>query len=328
VRILRWLIGLLLVAILAAAVSYFASAQPRRDAVAAAERELGIHLDSRRVSVGDVTLHVVIAGPENGEPVVLLHGFPEFWYAWRFVMARLVAAGFRVIAPDQRGYNESDKPDGIEAYRVDVLADDVAALIAALGYQKRQPGRPRLGRRHRLADGHPPSRSDPPLRGHRHAASTGARRFREQGGHGHLVPDLHAAAVDPRDQRARRQLLAPRQQPAEHLAPGHVPRSGDGSLRSAWDQPGARTATTNWYRAAFRFPSHFDGEQRVAVPTLVIVAPKDAFIPGDVTRRSTRFLDHGQLVELASGTHWVVQEEPEVISRLLIEFFAGGGPPS
>jgi len=78
--------------------------------VAAAERELGIDLEERRVDVGEVELHVVLAGPEGGPPVVLLHGFPEFWYAWFRQMGALAAAGFRVIAPDQRGYGGSSKP--------------------------------------------------------------------------------------------------------------------------------------------------------------------------------------------------------------------------
>lgn len=68
--------------------------------------------------------------------VLLLHGFPELWYAWRHQLPALAAAGFRAVAPDMRGYNLSDKPPKISDYRVEQLADDVAALIEALGHEK------------------------------------------------------------------------------------------------------------------------------------------------------------------------------------------------
>ena len=77
---------------------------------------------SRYVDCGDVTLHVRVAGPEDGDPVVLLHGFPEFWYGWHAQIPALADAGYRVLAPDQRGYNESDKPPDVSAYRLDRLA--------------------------------------------------------------------------------------------------------------------------------------------------------------------------------------------------------------
>src|SRR3979411_1713297 len=81
--------------------------------------------------VGDAKLHYVEAG--EGPLIVLLHGFPEFWFGWRLQIAPLAAAGFRVVAPDTRGYNLSSKPEGFEAYGVDLLADDIRALIEELG---------------------------------------------------------------------------------------------------------------------------------------------------------------------------------------------------
>jgi pimeloyl-ACP methyl ester carboxylesterase len=66
--------------------------------------------------IGDVRLHYVEAG--EGPLIVLLHGFPEFWYAWRQQIEPLVAAGFRVVAPDTRGYNLSSKPEGVASYDI------------------------------------------------------------------------------------------------------------------------------------------------------------------------------------------------------------------
>ncbi len=89
-------------------------------------------LDDMRLTVNGVMLHAVAAGPKDGPLAVLLHGFPEFWYGWRRQIEPLAAAGFRVLVPDQRGYNLSDKPEGLRAYTLDVLADDVLGLATAL----------------------------------------------------------------------------------------------------------------------------------------------------------------------------------------------------
>ena len=87
------------------------------------------------VKTNGITLHVVMAGPTDGPPVFLLHGFPEFWYGWHNQISFLAAQGYRVIVPDQRGYNLSDKPKGISAYHIDHLAEDIVGLIDALGYE-------------------------------------------------------------------------------------------------------------------------------------------------------------------------------------------------
>ncbi len=88
----------------------------------------------RHVQLSDVRLHLVEAG--EGPLVILLHGFPEFWYSWRFQIPVLVRMGYRVVAPDMRGYNLSDKPTGVSSYRLERLTDDIAELIDALGEQR------------------------------------------------------------------------------------------------------------------------------------------------------------------------------------------------
>src|SRR5215469_4128090 len=89
--------------------------------------DVGIQLREAYAEVGGATLHYVEAG--EGPLVVLLHGFPEFWFGWRLQIAPLVSAGFRVVAPDTRGYNLSSRPDGVEAYAADLMADDIRGLI-------------------------------------------------------------------------------------------------------------------------------------------------------------------------------------------------------
>ena len=81
--------------------------------------------------IGDQRLHYVEAG--EGPLIVLLHGFPEFWYGWRQQIQPLAAAGFRVVAPDTRGYNLSSKPDSVKAYDIGLLAADIRDLIHERG---------------------------------------------------------------------------------------------------------------------------------------------------------------------------------------------------
>lgn len=84
----------------------------------------------RYTSNGDVRLHYAAAGPEDAPLVVFIHGFPDFWYSWREQMTALEGS-FRVAALDMRGYNLSDKPQGVDNYAMPHLVADVAAVIAA-----------------------------------------------------------------------------------------------------------------------------------------------------------------------------------------------------
>lgn len=87
----------------------------------------------RTVEVADgVRLHVAEAGPEEGPAVLLLHGFPDLWYSWRHQMAALASRGFRAVAPDLRGYGDSDAPPEAGSYTVFHVVGDLVALIADL----------------------------------------------------------------------------------------------------------------------------------------------------------------------------------------------------
>lgn len=106
------------------------------DDVAYVETQTGLSLDSQIVDVGEVKLHVVFAGPENGEPIILVHGFPQFWYLWRHHISMLAEAGYRVAAPDLRGFNRSDKPAGKSAYEFKDFARDIIGLMDSQQWAK------------------------------------------------------------------------------------------------------------------------------------------------------------------------------------------------
>jgi len=298
--------------------------QPRRDAVVAAREELGLPLESRRVDVGDVTLHVVLAGPEQGPPVVLLHGFPEFWYAWKGVLPALVAAGYRVIVPDQRGYGDSDKPKAVEDYAIDALGDDAANLVAALGHENafvvahdwgggvawnlaiRHPERVR-----KLAVLDTPH---PDARRHLETKEETISWYRIY----FQIPWLPEESARWGNWYVTSEMLR------KTAKPGAFPDAKLDQYRSAWDRDGAYRTMVNWYRASFRSAPHAGDDRRVRVPTLILVAEDDAFIPGDLTRASAALCDDARVVELGSGTHWVVQEQPERVAAELVAFFGAG----
>jgi len=110
--------------------------------------------------IGDVRLHYVEAG--EGPLVVLLHGFPEFWYGWRLQIQPLAAAGFRVVAPDMRGYNLSSRPKGVKAYDADQLTADIRGLIRERGAESALLVGHDWGRNRRLGPRDEPSRGRGP----------------------------------------------------------------------------------------------------------------------------------------------------------------------
>ncbi|MDT7555241.1 MAG: hypothetical protein QOI16_3781 [Pseudonocardiales bacterium] len=90
----------------------------------------------RTVTVDGLDLHIVEAGPQDGPTVLLLHGFPECWYSWRHQLAGLADEGFHVVAPDQRGYARSGRPEAIEAYTLLHLVGDALGVLDAVGAER------------------------------------------------------------------------------------------------------------------------------------------------------------------------------------------------
>jgi epoxide hydrolase 4 len=315
----KLVVALLVIAALIAA-GWLSGNEPERDAVAAAEAELGIDLETSRIPVGEVSLFTVQAGPKEGRPVLLLHGFPEFWYAWYRQLGILSGEGFRVIAPDQRGYAGSDKPPRVEDYGIRKLADDAANLIAASGYESACVAAHDWGGgvAWALAIWHPERVRrlvvfDTP---HPDASRSGPSQESRVSWYRTFFQIPYVTEWASRLLHWRllsRGLLT-------SSAPGAFSDAKLALYRSAWDRDGAYGKMVSWYRAAFRAEPYTGPVRRVAVPTLVVAAAADAFIPGDLTRRSVELLDSGRLLELGYGTHWVLQEEPEKTARIVADF--------
>ncbi|MFN2501965.1 MAG: alpha/beta fold hydrolase [Pyrinomonadaceae bacterium] len=275
--------------------------------------------------LGDITLHYAAAGTGD-KLVILLHGFPEFWYSWRYQLGAL-GREYTVVAPDMRGYNLSGKPSGRSAYRVGSVADDICRLIKHF------------------------DRDTAAVIGHDWGASVAWTLAKTR-------PDvlwkLGALQVPPahvwkRNQTAA-QLFASWYMFFFQLPwlPELILRRGDyrkleGALRNAisrdvitdadiaqykkaWRQPGALTAMLNYYRAniAGRLLKKSEPPEKIAVSTLFIYAEKDeAILPQTVEgvgeAVSGPYLEH----RIPNCGHWVQHEAHEEVTRVIRDFLAG-----
>jgi pimeloyl-ACP methyl ester carboxylesterase len=274
--------------------------------------------------INEISLHYAEAGPEDGPPVVLLHGFPEFWAGWRHQIPALAEAGFRVIAPDQRGYNLSDKPKGVAAYDLDRLAGDVVGLADYLGIAKLKlvghdwgasvvwwlaTTRPeRLERVAAINAPHPAiwrkaMRDDAEQR----KKSWYVQMFR--------LPWLPEAMMRSRNYRGLFNGLVSSSRPGTFSADDFA------DYRLAWSRPGAMTAMVNWYRALLK-KKMSDALPRIETPALLIWGVKDKFGSVSGAEASLALCGKGRALFIDDATHWVQHEEADRVNAALIEFLS------
>jgi epoxide hydrolase 4 len=275
-----------------------------------------------------VSLHVVEAGPADGPLLVLLHGFPEFWWAWRHQIAPLAERGYRVVAPDMRGYNRSDAPQEVAAYRLDVLAADVLALADGYGADRfrlvghdwggliawavaaSHPGR--LERLVVMDAPHPDLWAKQALKHPTQALRSTYVAFFQ-------LPWLPEAALGALDFAGLRAMVLGSAR-RDALKPGEIER-----YTEAWARhPGSLTAMLNYYRALRERPAPAC-PARIAPPTLVLWGEQDAFLEHHVARTAVELCDNGRLVVVAGATHWLHLEEPMRVNAELIGFLGDGG---
>jgi len=266
-------------------------------------------------------LNAVTAGPDDGPALILLHGFPEFWYGWRKQIGPIAEAGFRVIVPDQRGYNQSSKPSEVRDYRLSELTADVIAIADQIGRERimlaghdwgagvawntaiRHPGR--IEKLAILNVPHPAVmlrflRTNP-----RQMLRSWYMLFFQIPRLPEFLFSLNGARALIRTSR-----------------PGTFSPEDIDWYREAWGQPGALTAMINWYRALSReMPDLSAVESRVTVPTRILWGAKDEFLLSAMAAASVKYCDRGELFEFPDATHWVHHEEPERVNELLIDFF-------
>jgi len=273
--------------------------------------------------VGDQRLHYVETG--DGPLIVLLHGFPEFWYGWRLQIKPLAAAGFRVVAPDMRGYNLSSKPDGVKAYDISLLTADIRDLVKERGAESALlVGHDWGGSVAWATAMHHPEVVD------RLAILNAAHpRKLSQGLHhpGQLrkswyffffdLPELPEGIVHADHWRFFRHFLRDANPP---YTQEEIKR-----YIEAWSQPKAATGMINYYRSSVReSPKRAEAELRpISAPTLVIWGERDRYLGPELAEPEHDDVPNLDRVErLPDASHWVHHDEAERVTQLLSDFFA------
>ncbi len=272
-------------------------------------------------------LHLAEAGPADGPPVILLHGFPEFWFGWRHQIPALAAAGLHLLVPDQRGYNLSGKPAGLAPYHLDRLAADVLALADARGIGRfRLVGHDWGGLVAWWLASHHPERLerlailDAP---HPGIVDAYVRRHPGQWLRSWYVgffqlPRLPEAYLLARGGAPLRRALV------RTSAPGTFDEAELARYARAWAQPGAMTAMLGWYRALMRLPRR--PAPRVEAPTLVLWGRRDHALQPGLAEASLALCARGRLLALPEAGHWLQHEASARVNAALAEFLTAPAP--
>jgi pimeloyl-ACP methyl ester carboxylesterase len=310
----------------------------------------------RTIRTNGIDMHIAEAGPTDGRPVVLCHGFPELWYSWRHQLPALADAGFRAIAPDQRGYGQTTQPDDVASYDIVHLTDDLVGLLDALGldcavFAGHDWGSPVVNH---MALAHPervqgvvtlsvPFLRRAPLR----PSELWEMAFKDVFFYIRYFQDVGPAdeelGVDAR--RSLRMFLwaisgdappgsykvLPREgtrfldamEDPEHL-PGWLSERDLECFASEFERTGF-TGGLNWYRNFDRnweLTEHL-ADAKVTAPALFIGGDRDPVVAMTGTAIDPEFVtDLRGTVVLPGIGHWTQQEAPDEVNRALLEFLS------
>lgn len=273
------------------------------------------------IQANGLKFHCLVEG--KGQLLLLLHGFPQSSYAWRHQIAPL-AQHFKVVAPDLRGYGQTDRPLGVENYAMHHLSGDVVGIIKALGYEKAYVVGHDWGGAvaWRVAQEHPevveklivlnapfPQIFFKALRSSFNQMRKSWYIFFFQ------IPKIPEALFKWRGKQIIKGVLQ-----GTGARKGTFTEEDIRRYRENLEQPGAFQAAINYFRAALKAEPPKGGGQ-VTVPTLLIWGEKDQALGKDLTKGMEKYFTAGLKIEyLPEASHWVMEEEPEKVTQAILEF--------
>ena len=285
--------------------------------------QLGVASEDLWFERAGVRLHAVAAGPKQGPLLILLHGFPEFWYGWRKQIGPLSAAGYRVLALDQRGYNLSSKPPEIGDYALSELVADVISVADQLGCEQfylcghdwgaavawmvalLYPQRVR-----KLAIINVP-----------HPAVM-LRKLRSHPGQ--MMRSWYIAFFQlswlPEEMFSADDFAMGVRSLSSSSLRGFFTEEDMGRYRAAWSRPGALTAMINWYRAFARDPIP-TRDLKIRLPVRILWGERDRFLLPEMAEESLALCESGELTYFPENTHWLQHEQPDLVVKALTDFF-------
>lgn len=275
-------------------------------------------LGRMEITLGDLVFEVVVDGPEDGRPVLLLHGFPETGRSWDAVREHLVRAGHRVIVPDQRGYSPGARPTGVAAYGMPPIVGDALGILDALEIATADVAGHDWGANvaWSLATWHPdrvrsltavavphPLAFDWALRNDadQQERSSYIRLFWKEG----KAEDVLLAD----DARRLRAML------------GGLPGDSIEHYVSVLQQPGALTATLSWYRAMNREDAA--DMPAVSVPTTYVWSTEDLAVGQAAAQRCGEYVDAAYRFVILDGvSHWIPEHAPDQLTAAILDQIA------
>ncbi len=280
--------------------------------------ELFEEIEEKLIKTNGIELHTVMIG--EGPPLVLLHGFPDFWYGWKSVISGLKNM-FKLIIPDMRGYNLSDKPEGVEKYKIEILVEDIKGLIESLSLGKVflaghdwggvvawafAEKYPKLLQKLAILNAPHMKIFQQKLRTDKkqQKASFYIFEFLKPDGEKFLFKDdykwLKFAVFEGMKNKSNLTDFDKEQ------------------YLSAWTRPGAILGGVNYYRANVSFN---DWTGKITVPTLVIHGMKDSAVLSSVLDELSDYVGDLKIVRAENSSHWVMHDQPELVISSFKEFF-------
>ncbi|MEH6449116.1 MAG: alpha/beta hydrolase [Oleispira sp.] len=280
------------------------------------------NFQQQKVSLNGLSFNLICAGKKDAPLVILLHGFPECWLTWKDQIQPLADAGYRVIAPDQRGYNLTDKPKSIADYRIDALASDIEAIrqyadcetlhlvghdwgaAVAWWYAMHYPDR--LRSLTVINVPHPTVFENTLKSSLRQILKSWYIFFFQ-------IPKLPELLLPLMNFRQLKKGLI------DSSNPGTFNAEILSQLTTAWKQPGAITGMLNWYRAALRFPVTASN-LIISCPTRILWGEDDIALTKKMAKLSTEYCTNVELTYYPDGTHWLTHDHPQRIAEEIIRF--------
>lgn len=276
------------------------------------------------VQANGIRIHYVTAG--EGPLVVLLHGFPEFWYAWRHQIPAL-AKKFQVVAPDLRGYGETERPPNVSDYQGHLLVGDVAGLIHALGHEKAHIighdwgggiawktalSQPEVINRLVILNCPHPYILAKALRSNFKQIRKSWYIFFFQ------LPFLPEILFNLNLKKTLTNLFR-----GSAIRQDTFTDEDIETYYQALKPPGALSAALNYYRAAFRIVPKESTTRQISAPTLLIWGENDTALGKELTYdMESLFKGPFQIRYVPNCSHWVNEEKPEVVNRMILDFLA------
>lgn len=281
--------------------------------------EIFNEIEEKYIKINGITLHTIITG--SVEPLILLHGFPDFWYGWKNIILGLKDK-FQLIVPDMRGYNLSDKPDGIENYKLDILIEDIKGLSEKLGFTEFNLAGHDWGGMvsWALAEKYPEILKKLIILNAPHPkifrklitkdndqkkASGYIVRFLKEGESFLFENNFQALQLSVFGTAKNKKAFS------EFDKEKYI---------EAWSQPGALTGGVNYYRAN---RSYEEWSGIINVPTLVIFGMKDIFVLPKVLEGLEDFIKDLKIVRIENASHWVMHDDPELVNSSIQSFLRG-----